>query len=290
MKTNFTLLTILSFLTFLNERSFAQSYLSLFGDSTTKWEIILNGACDDVCGQTFTSSNDTIINSKTYKKIAGLPGFVREDTLQGKAWCFDNYYNEEYLIMDLGLNQGDNFIFYDYMNEELPITIDSVYYINNRKHLQLNAEIWMCMYGGKVTFIEGSGTTAGLSYQRNLYGPSLSSYMLCHQKDGIKVTGNNVFNDSCNICLTGMNETEFISANIIVYPNPANGNLTIEVKDILSSNFNLKIYDLLGRNIYFQNSETAITTINVSNLSDGIYDLVIENGVLDKHIKFMKIK
>ena len=115
------------------KNSFCQNYQSLFGDTSTTWEIIPHGYCDFICSQTIIVSGDTTISANNYKIISGLPGFVREDTGQGKAWFYDTNNNTEYLVMDLGLNLGDTFNIYDYFNIANSFIVDSVYYESSKK-------------------------------------------------------------------------------------------------------------------------------------------------------------
>lgn len=282
------LLTLAFILTATPEKSFAQNYLSLFGNNSTTWDIILHGYCDAVCSQTITVTGDTTINTETYKVISGLPGFVREDTVQGKAWFYDTNNNTEYLVMNLGLNLGNNFIIYDYFNIGHPFAVDSVYYVNNKKYLRLNAGTAMCVLQEKITFIEGTGTTASFHYQRDLNGNYVSSSMLCHHKDGVKVAGNILFNDYCYECSIGIAENTSTPTKVNLFPNPTHDQLTIEIKDFIPNKFNVTIYNLLGNKVYSQCLSDPLTTIKVSNLNSGIYYTVVGDSNFDRHLKFIK--
>ena len=287
MTKNLIIPGIICLLISTNHKSFAQNYLSLFGNNSTTWDIVLHGYCDAVCSQTITVTGDTTINANTYKVITGLPGFVREDTVQGKAWFYDTYYNIEYLVMDLGLNLGDNFIIYDYSNVPNNMTVDSVYYFNNKKYVRLNAWTTMCALNEKITFIEGSGTTASFHYQRDLNGNYVSSSMLCHHKDGIRVAGNILFNDLCYDCFVGINENTALSTKVNLFPNPSHDELNIEIKDFVSNTFNLTIYNLLGYKVHSQLLVDPLTTINISNLSSGIYYTVVRDDNSERRLKFI---
>ena len=281
-------LTIVCILTAMANKSSAQNYLSLFGDNSTTWDIVLHGYCDNVCSQRIIVTGDTTINTDTYKIILGLPGFVREDTVQGKAWFYDTYHNTEFLVMDLGLDLGDNFIIYDYANAANSLTVDSVYYINNKKHVRLNAWTTMCALNEKITFIEGSGTTASFHYQRDLNGSYVSSSMLCHHKDGVRVAGNILFNDTCYECSVGINENPSAAFTVNLFPNPTHDQLTIEILDFVSSNFNLTIYNLVGKKTYSQTLTNPLTSVNLSDLNSGIYYAVVTNNYTTRYLKFIK--
>src|SRR5436189_51048 len=79
---------------------------------------------------------------------------------------------------------------------DLGFLVDSVYYLGTLKHVRLTASAALCNQFEQITFIEGSGTTAGLDFQGNFYD-SMNHYMLCQHKDGQKVAGNLLFNDTC---------------------------------------------------------------------------------------------
>jgi hypothetical protein len=266
----------------------SQNYSSLFGNTSTTWDMILFGACDAICSQTVTVTGDTTIDSKTYKIISGLPGFVREDTVQGKAWFYDTSSNTEYLVMDLSLNLGDTFNIYTYNNVAYPFVVDSVYFAGSLKHVRLIALTVMCAFSEKITFIEGSGTTAGLNYQRKLNGSSVNSYMLCQHKDGVKVTGNSLFNDLCFICDVGMDDHRNDANAIKVYPDPAVDMLSIEIKNLPPGDFDLKIYNFAGELFYSQKISKQLTAVDVSQLSGGLYFVVAGNGTSNWHQKFFK--
>jgi len=264
------------------EKSFSQNYLSLFGDTSTTWDVILSGACDNICSQTVTVTGDTTINSNTYKVISGLQGFVREDTVLGKVWFYDTDNSTEYLVMDLGLNLGDTFDIY-FSNVAMPMIVDSVYYVNNLKRVRLNAWTAMCSLDEKITFIEGSGTTAGLSYQRHLNGNTVNSYMLCHHKNEVKVSGNILFNDSCSYCSVGIAENNSAAKTVKISPNPVQNLLTINFPSPsppASGGVTIAVYDVAGRKIVlpttFINNKAELTTTTLPN---GIYLLQIINNI-----------
>lgn len=58
-----------------------------------------------------------------------------------------------------------------------------------------------------------------------------------------------------------------------VYPNPSNGNVYIKSKE----NALLKIYNMLSEVVYMENIKEGSQLIDINNISDGIYFVVIEN-------------
>jgi hypothetical protein len=287
MKNKFYILSLICIMMVTSEKSFSQNYLSLFGDTSTTWDLILFGYCDGMCSQTFTVDNDTTINTKTYKIIPGIPGFLREDSILGKAWFFDTYSNMEYLVMDLSLNLGDTFNLYDFSSVAYPYIVDSVFYVNGKKHVRINAWSSLCGPYEQITFIEGSGTTAGFTYQRYLSGSSVPSYMLCHNKDGIKENGNILFMDTCSVCSVGNEELNSDLTLVKVFPNPTFDELNIVIKNTSSNTFWLSIYNLLGEQIIYQQISNS-TNINVLSLNKGVYFAVISDNNNNFYQKIIK--
>ncbi len=74
-------------------------------------------------------------------------------------------------------------------------------------------------------------------------------------------------------CTTNTNQFSANINHIVVYPNPANGILTVECK---FKNAELFIYDVLGNKIMQLNPEKEITSIDISSLNKGIYFLNVK--------------
>ncbi|MCX6271182.1 MAG: T9SS type A sorting domain-containing protein [Bacteroidetes bacterium] len=71
---------------------------------------------------------------------------------------------------------------------------------------------------------------------------------------------------------------EFLS----VYPNPATGNVIVNMKNMTGSSANLKISDLLGKTVYSSEINItaggSITTLPLDNIQAGIYIVRVGNG------------
>lgn len=81
---------------------------------------------------------------------------------------------------------------------------------------------------------------------------------------------------------------DFNAASFSIYPNPANEMLNISTANIDLSQYSVAISDMLGRVLKYD-VLNANNTINVENLSEGIYNLTILDGnsvVISK--KFVK--
>jgi len=70
--------------------------------------------------------------------------------------------------------------------------------------------------------------------------------------------------------------------NFKVYPNPSNGIFNVEFNSRSTSNVEIKLFDIMGRNILkrvFKNNSTMFNErINIQNISSGIYILQVKRG------------
>jgi|694.fasta_scaffold55670_2 subtilisin-like proprotein convertase family protein len=91
-------------------------------------------------------------------------------------------------------------------------------------------------------------------------------------------TINSVKLQICNIQVPlAIEDTTF--SNLKIYPNPTTGIVNIELgNQNLESNSIVKLYDIQGRIISTKEMKTAVDNVNISNLSDGVYLITIENG------------
>lgn len=190
---------------FLNVSVFSQPYLSIYGDSSTTWSIVKQGACDYVCSAFYSPTGDTTINSTTYSILPNY-GFIREDSAIGKVWFFDEYWNQEFLVMDMSLNVSDEFTIYDWFGNAQSFIVDSINFQAGKKHIYLNGRINICGMEEPLLFVEGSGPNAGFNFQKGEGGNFIRSYMLCQSKDDSIVQSNVMFMDSCEICTIGLEE------------------------------------------------------------------------------------
>ena len=83
---------------------------------------------------------------------------------------------------------------------------------------------------------------------------------------------------------TGVNEIQNSTSNILVYPNPANDLLTIQLNSI-TENFTTEIFNTLGEKIY-QSANNK--TIDVSTFSQGMYFISVHQGNKILTAKFIK--
>lgn len=94
--------------------------------------------------------------------------------------------------------------------------------------------------------------------------------------DGGSITGVKLI--ICNIePPLSIDENTF--SELKVYPNPTTGIINIDLGNtVLENNSVIKLYDIQGRMITTKEMNSSIDNLNISNLSDGVYMLSIENG------------
>jgi hypothetical protein len=262
-----------------------QKYNSIFSKDTTQWNVF---ECAPDAGGTFAyySFSDTIINSKIYNIIykemlyspsqvlgndSYISGYIREDTINGKWWSLENNNNQyqEVLFMDLNLLKGDYFPFFNQYQQPDSALVDTVYYQNGRKVIEINKLHGDCRNIYKTLFIEGIGPTSGFE--------EIGRFSLICKLEN----NNHVFSTQSdvngNCFLEGAADIKSVKNEdlITLYPNPANNILTIK-----SSNCNkqpIVIYDSQGtqvKKLYLDENEIKL---DISNYHSGIYIIRIDS-------------
>jgi len=260
-------------------------YESLFGSASTAWKIAtmnLWGTGTD----SLRVGNDTTINSLQYKTIYSdymvynpqhIHGFIREDTVSGKAW-YKGWYSpapplgdsSERMIMDMMLVTGDSFYFPPF-NTPFPldtgwVKVDTTYFIAGYKYIRF---VDTTHWGDSLLFIEGKGPNTGPQY---LSEPANTApYLLCYYRDGQKLynTGNKNFQE-CDLKTT-IDESSFLSHNVSVYPHPVSGTSILLFTNIQKTLTILNIYNVIGNSVKHYVTSTDKFIIENKNLPDGIY-------------------
>jgi hypothetical protein len=174
-----------------------------------------------------------------------------------------NAYNEEVLLYDYDLEEGD------YFNEDDPhpmmITDISIIIDNNGVERRKFEFEFMGLDEEREFWIEGVGSSKGFVNSGN-YTPTSDGaifHLLCYHVD------NNVVyvNPAYDVCDVDDIDESSINNSISIYPNPTKD----IVKVLNNSNLNIskiEIIDLLGRTVA---SAKSSDEINVSNLPEGQY-------------------
>ncbi len=77
-----------------------------------------------------------------------------------------------------------------------------------------------------------------------------------------------------------------VENQISIYPNPANDIITIDRK--VNTLEKIEVYNILGARVHTQTLDKLSNTINVANLSSGVYFISFENRSNSKSYKFIK--
>ena len=272
--------------------SWSQPFESPFGTTTTfnNLRIIADGLNTD----SIFSNRDTTLLTHDYKifisSLSGDKYFLRSETDSSKIYQYID--EREYLVMDLNLSLGDTFnIYYRPEITVDEIVVDSVFTINNKKHIRFNFLV-NAIANEKLEFIEGVGTNIGLFYQHCFLSEfDQRWYLLCSYKDGINNYKNQseIFKDKCNV-------NELLKINLInkphdvsLFPNPVKDLLNVKISNSCSDKYIIDLIDFNGRQILSQQYFANEIQINISNLSKGVYLLKIrdENNNL-RCLKFVK--
>lgn len=79
--------------------------------------------------------------------------------------------------------------------------------------------------------------------------------------------------------------SEFDTTQLKVYPNPTNSELNISYTDTINQ---VEVYNLLGQKVITQNFESNNVSLDVSNLSNGSYVLILHANGLKQQVKIVK--
>ena len=95
--------------------------------------------------------------------------------------------------------------------------------------------------------------------------------------------GTTVVNITVSAC-TGIKTHSAGIANLQVYPNPNSGVFTVELNNGLTKN--IEVMDVTGRVILANTSENDQITVNINNLSNGVYYVKVKS---DNAVEVLKV-
>ena len=122
-----------------------------------------------------------------------------------------------------------------------------------------------------------------------LYNPTISNYGLDKAFEIIGSSGNEIAGELYAVLTSStittavvQNKTEY--SNVFVYPNPTNGAVKIELGILKETE--LAVFNLTGQKLFTKTINDKTSTIDLSNLSNGVYYLSLKNeyGVSTKKI------
>lgn len=286
---------IFVFCLLLSLLSFGQgTYKSFIHSGVTKW---LYYSPQDACMKDEVDAyGDTVINQLTYKKLwniffnppfpyinvnqqwrdytqfSGLTNtFLRQSSDSSKLYLFDGTNNVEYLIVDMNLKVGDEFIF-PKLGRAIVV---NVFYNNNLKNIQF--DLVNIPYG--IGFIEGLGLSKHFkSLLVDIGGYPPDNLLVCY-------SNNSYFYSIMNACACIDTKVQVVNADKYILKRQLN---LIEISFEESAQRTYELYDIYGRGIQKSTivNQQSIS-IPITDLRSGIYLLRIYN--LDSQ-EYMSLK
>lgn len=124
-----------------------------------------------------------------------------------------------------------------------------------------------------------SGDTLGFQLQLNDYDPSTTNREHVTTWTGYSTDDPDSYENSgtwgaLKLVGGGSAVENFAQDMISLYPNPTTGQFTIELEGMTS----IAIFDMTGREVFLQNVNSSLETIDVSHLTSGIYMVRVQSS------------
>ena len=156
--------------------------------------------------------------------------------------------------------------------------------------ISLTSNTFICIGGSAV--LTASTTATSYAWNTGASTMSISVTPTVTTTYSVNVTDVNFCSSSAFVTVnvstcTGIDE--LIANTVTVYPNPNNGTINITLTSELTKNSTLEIYDAIGKLIATEVLSNELNTLNISNLSNGIYSFrVLNNNNMVKSGKLVK--
>jgi hypothetical protein len=260
-----------------------------FPDSNATWNLhylfyCMSGGITDE-QYSITMSGDTAINSLVYHKIiapyiqgtitggclssisAGYKGAIRQDIAGRKVYIIPPGTSAEQLLYDFNMEVGDSVKGYleSFNGKDVVESIDSVF--TGSRYLRR----WYINHCYHIYFIEGIGSTYGLvEVSPGCITDLWDIEITCFQQNG-----QTQYPDTAMDCklITSINSKEKNPNPVKVFPNPSNGNFTVQFEEPMSIR-EIRLTGLPGNEILHQQINRE-SKINIGDLPAGIYFLTI---------------
>ncbi|HND72053.1 MAG TPA: T9SS type A sorting domain-containing protein, partial [Bacteroidia bacterium] len=83
-------------------------------------------------------------------------------------------------------------------------------------------------------------------------------------------------------------DPEIVKNNLFVYPNPAKDFVTIAFSKAVRTTCNIRLFNVLNKEVYRQNFVQQKVTVPIANLAKGIYIVEVSNNGFKEYAKFVK--
>jgi len=286
--------------------NFAQPYKPCLDGEIVRWSFIAyHTSASQFQSADVVAFGDTVLNDFTYRKLyidsdcpynsdLGIEEnntnwknyeprlyhlwenvFIRENEDASKLYIYLSQWNEEHLISDISLQEGDIFNIYSYGQCES--IVDSVYFENGLKHIRwhnlYNSET--CSIENKYTFTEAVGSDVWFIYHA-LFSQCLGLNCFQNQttfyKNNRKINNMNFSNFPCGYISNWFGINSISEDNYCIFVQRE----LIEVFSPSNINADISLYDMQGKLYYSKNiiSDNRFNIIT-SSLPKGTYILSI---------------
>ena len=81
---------------------------------------------------------------------------------------------------------------------------------------------------------------------------------------------------------------EVLSKNILLFPNPNNGNFRISLNDTSINEASSEIYDIYGKLIFSDKSKNQNIDVELPTIANGVYMVKVKTNSRVSNLKFIK--
>jgi hypothetical protein len=145
---------------------------------------------------------------------------------------------------------------------------------------------FLLILSGIVPFSYGQNSPVNFSYDDN--GNRIKRWVEVLKMMETDSTSNWIIQDTI-LKKKSFNRDLTPDETISVYPNPSEGFLTLEIKEILPGTCaNVRLFTLSGQEILKQNACNSLNTIDITSLASGSYILVVRSGTRTSKWKIIR--
>ncbi len=165
---------------------------------------------------------------------------------------------------------------------------NTLFFFNAQGDTNSTYQVMNNVPGGRTVKIFGGDLVPTMLYDVLVDNNVVSS----HTTDTVGVLETTITLGPGNHKVEISNQTVGISTNIMneggifIYPNPATNLLTLRCEELISKE--IKIVNLLGKTVYQATIINHLSTIDISNLSSGVYFIQLKQGSNNYNCKFVK--
>ena len=215
--------------------------------------------------------------------------FLREDTVAGRLYARygTDETDDEYLLCDLSLSVGDTFILPDGTAHwnwfDYKMIVDSVSYTYGKKVIYLSlincgfeffyypaSAQYLSAYNISLRFMEGIGPIYGICPTSAVSLEQVFGLLLCMHKDDTLCY---MTHETLGCYQSGCDVPQYPQSYLQAYPNPFNGQFTLEFVTEEEVSGTVMVRDIVGRVCRQFPVNDKKTVLDMSALPQGVYSL-----------------